>query len=84
MPVEEEPAEEAAAAAEPVEDDRAIAFKLYELLREADMEVRVQQQQQEQRQQHQQQQQQQHRRGGGREGTCTFGQRWMWYLPTWL
>lgn len=33
-------AEDAAAAAEPEEDERAIVFKLYELLRAADMEVR--------------------------------------------
>jgi hypothetical protein len=37
-------AAEEAAAAEPEEDERAIVFKLYELLRAADMEVRTTQQ----------------------------------------
>jgi hypothetical protein len=39
-PVEEEPAAEYEAPKSPVEDDKAIVFKLYELLRAADMEVR--------------------------------------------
>lgn len=39
-PVEEEPAAEDEAPKSPVEDDKAIVFKLYELLRAANMEVR--------------------------------------------